>query len=98
VEKINNNLESIAQQPNERRLWWVRKLYNLPPTDPRYLELTTEQIDLEYEHFLLDNPELKTAQSQSYSDPDYDETEKNELKKIAQEAQEDDWEEVEFED
>lgn len=28
--------------------FWFRKKYNLPPNDPRYLELTREQIAAEY--------------------------------------------------
>ena len=28
--------------------FWFRRKYNLPPNDPRYLELTSEQIMAEY--------------------------------------------------
>ena len=28
--------------------WWFRQHYNLPPTDPRYLDATPEQILLDY--------------------------------------------------
>lgn len=28
--------------------FWYRRKYNLPPNDPRYLEMTTEQIAAEY--------------------------------------------------
>lgn len=59
----------------------MRKLYNLPPTDPRFLAMTTEQIELEYQHFLLDNPEL--AKDEKYSDPDYDNWEQKAIKEDA---------------
>lgn len=52
----------------------MRRLYNLPPTDPRFLELTDEQIDLEWEHYLLDHPEILA--NEHYTDPEYDEWEK----------------------
>lgn len=28
--------------------FWFRRKYNLPPNDPRYLDLTAEQIETEY--------------------------------------------------
>ena len=62
-------------------MWWVRKLYQLPPTDPRFLALTPEQIEIEYEHFLLDHPELA---KERYSDPEYDEWENTSAQEDAQ--------------
>lgn len=34
--------------------WWVRRRYNLAPTDPRYLGMTPEQIRVEYWTFILE--------------------------------------------
>lgn len=59
----------------------MRKLYKLPPTDPRFLALTPEQIELEYEHFMLDHPELN---KERYSDPEYDEWEEKTVEEDAQ--------------
>lgn len=40
--------------------FWFRKKYNLAPTDPRYLEMTQEDIHTEYfMHLLEENPEFK---------------------------------------
>lgn len=69
--KAINKVEEIAKLPNERRLWWFRKLYNLPPTDPRFLDVTEEQIQLEWEHYILDNPDLKPTES--YYDASFEE-------------------------
>jgi hypothetical protein len=71
---VTPNLKAIAKLPNERALWWVRQLYKLPPTDPRFLAMTPEMILLEQEHYLLDHPEL--GKKESYADPDYEEWEK----------------------
>lgn len=59
---------------NDLLHWWIRKFYQLPPTDERYLNLTEEQIYLEFEHYLLENPKLRS--SESYYDPAYEEWEK----------------------
>ena len=52
-------------------MWWVRKFYKLPPTDPRFLAMTTEQMELEWEHYLLDNPDI-LKDSEQYKDPEYE--------------------------
>jgi hypothetical protein len=49
-------------------------LYNLPPTDPRFLALTDEQIELDWQHYLLDHPDL--AKKDAYIDPEYEEWER----------------------
>jgi hypothetical protein len=68
------NLKEIAEDPEERKKWWLRKFYHLPPTDPRYLAMTPEQIELEWQHFVLDNP--KVAGNEHYTDPGYDDWER----------------------
>ncbi len=76
--------------------WWIRKLYNMPMTDPRYLALTPEQIELEWEHYKLDNP--KMFPEDSYSDPEYDDWEKEQAQRDESVAEEEEWEEVELEE
>lgn len=58
-------------------MWWIRRFYNLPPTDERFLNLTSEQIELELENHLIDNPELR---KEFYSDPYYEEAEQRAIK------------------
>lgn len=81
-------------------LWWIRKHYNLPPTDQRFLDLTEEQISLEWEHYKLDNPEL--AEKESYHDPNYELWEQESMEKdskidLSSTSTEEDWEEVPLE-
>lgn len=45
-------------------------MYKLPPTDPRFLAMTTEMILLEREHYMLDHPEIKGKDA--FVDPEYD--------------------------
>ncbi|MFS8214823.1 hypothetical protein [Paenibacillus sp. S29] len=44
----------------------------LPPTDPRILAMTEEQIDLEFEHMEIDR-KARDGKSEEYEDPDFDE-------------------------
>lgn len=44
----------------------------LPPTDPRILDMTDEQVELEFIHMELDR-KAKEGKSEEYSDPDFDE-------------------------
>ena len=92
-------------------MWAVRKLYgNMPPTDPRFLALTNEQIDLDMMHVMLDQ-QLRDGTTEVYSDETFDEFDKetdeidNKFTDIptaddfriglsATEVNEDDWEEV----
>jgi hypothetical protein len=63
--------------------FWFRKKYGLPPTDPRFLEATPEQIEEDFwAHHYYDNP---TAES--HEDPDFD------AQKLLADD-DDDWEEV----
>lgn len=47
----------------------VQKTFQVLPTDKRFQDLTTEQLDLMYEHFLLDNP---PTEDNKLRDDDYD--------------------------
>lgn len=74
----------MAKLPNARKMWLLRKLYAgnggiLPPTDPRILAMTEQQIDLEFEHFLLDKEERETASKEGkeqYEDDGYEDYDK----------------------
>lgn len=59
--------------PKERKLWILRKhVYNgIPPTDPRVLAMTDEQIDLEYAHLELDR-KLRDKNKEEFADPEYE--------------------------
>lgn len=82
----------------------MRKLYNLPPTDPRLHAMTEEQIDLEFEHYKLDHPEL--FKNETYSDPEYDQWEQEAIEQDSRitpsqtklPIDDEEWEEVEIND
>ncbi|MGF6354074.1 hypothetical protein ABIE27_001984 [Paenibacillus sp. 4624] len=66
-------MKTIAKLPQERKLWILRKYVygGLPPTDPRILAMTPEQIDLEFEHMEIDR-KAKEGKSEEYDDPEFD--------------------------
>ena len=81
----------------------LRKYYgNLPPTDPRILNMTMEQIDLEFHHIQLD-VDAKNPETEQYIDEEYEDYEKAiTVPKYAEDSllneislNEDDWEDVE---
>lgn len=51
--------------------FWFRRKYNLPPNDPRFLDLTLEQIEAEYWawHYFEQPP------GEEFDDEDFDEEE-----------------------
>lgn len=57
-------------------MFWIRQLYNLSPASPDFLNLTDEQIDLEYELYKQQHPEKFKDSEESYHDPDYEQWEK----------------------
>ncbi|MGG1673515.1 hypothetical protein ACIFOE_23315 [Paenibacillus sp. NRS-1783] len=63
--------------PSERKLWILRKYAygGIPPTDPRILAMTDEQIELEFAHMELDR-KARDGKSEEYDDPEFDEWEK----------------------
>jgi hypothetical protein len=73
-------MKEVAKTDQARFEWWLQSKFNILPTDPRYMDLTQEQIDLIYEHYIIDNPPKKSA----YTDADY---EKEEAKNAEYNAQ-----------
>jgi hypothetical protein len=76
---VHSNLKEIANQPQQRKLWRLRKFYAggmgaIPPTDPRILTMTEQQIDLEFAHMLLDieEREEKDGNGKKYMDESYE--------------------------
>lgn len=75
---MRKNLRELASLPSERKIWVLRRFYAgnggcLPPTDPRILSMTPEQIDLEFEHIALDKKMKDKANgSQVYEDDEFD--------------------------
>lgn len=40
--------------------FWFRRKYNLPPSDPRFLDMTAEDMYIDYwAHYYANNPEAK---------------------------------------
>lgn len=81
---VYSRKRELATQPLERKIWRLRKLYAgnggvLPPTDPRILSMTEQQIDVELEHFLIDIEEKAKAEGRkTYVDESYDAEEERE--------------------
>lgn len=64
--------------------FWFRRKYNLPPSDPRFLDLTSEEIETEYwAHYYRENAGKDIAE-----DDDFD------LDAEIARMNEQDWEEV----
>ena len=63
--------------PLERKLWILRKYVygGIPPTDPRILNMTEEQIELEYAHLELDR-KLRNGSTEFYEDKSFEEYDK----------------------
>jgi hypothetical protein len=98
---VKESRREIASHPLERKLWALRKIYAgnggiLPPTDPRILALTEQQIDIEFEHLLIDKEMRdKDSGNQVYVDESYeaDEAEEERIdQKLFVEYEEDDFE------
>lgn len=71
------NLREIAKQGNQRKQWWIQKEFKLLPTNKDFLDLTEEQIDLIYENYLIDNPQIEQIAGEHFENPLYDQMEKN---------------------
>lgn len=67
-------MKTIARIPQERKLWILRKYVygGIPPTDPRVLAMTDEQIDLEFEHMENDR-KARDGKGEEFDDPEFDE-------------------------
>jgi len=65
--------------------FWFRRQYSLSPLDPRFLDLTPEEVEAEYwAHHYADAP----ASEEEYEDDDFD------LDSILAASSEDEWEDV----
>ena len=73
---VQASLMQIAKLPDQRRLWLIRKIYgNIPPTDPRFLDLTEEQIDLDIMHYQLDL-KARNGDNDTYVDDNFEKYDK----------------------
>lgn len=66
-------MSEIAKSSTARFDWWVQTKFGVLPTDSRFLDLTEEQKDLMYEHFIIDNPTTKEQPDNSQDRDDYEE-------------------------
>jgi hypothetical protein len=68
---------TILRLPKERKLWILRKhIYGgIPPTDPRILAMTDEQIDMEYAHVQYDK-KMKESNGKDFEDEEFDDYDK----------------------
>lgn len=55
----------------QRVSFWFRHRYRLPPTDPRFLDMTLE--DMEAEYWAVHYFETKDDSSEEFEDDDFDE-------------------------
>lgn len=62
--------------------FWYRKKYNLAPTDPRYLDTTVEQMQVEYFAYHYETNKA----TEEFEDYDFDP--QAEIRRIEQEAEE----------
>ena len=101
VQEVQKNLREIANLPALRQMWALRKFYgNLPPTDPRILSMTPEQVELEFMHMVLD---AEAKDGKVYTDPEYDKyDEETEIEDNPERSESllpsDDWVDVEIDD
>jgi hypothetical protein len=65
-------IKELAETPQAKFEWWVQDKFNVLPTDPRFLDLTEEQLDLMYAHRMR---ELAPTRNPAYTDSDYDKEE-----------------------
>jgi hypothetical protein len=52
--------------------WWVQKTFQVLPTDERFKALTQEQLDILWEQYLLDHPDIEKKTEEVFHDPDYE--------------------------
>lgn len=51
---------------------WYRRRFNLPPNDPRFLDLTEQEILTEYWAHHYDDLRAQGKPIEEYEDPDFD--------------------------
>lgn len=55
--------------------YWYRRQYNLPPNDPRFLDVTMDEIAREYWAAHYFDKWQKGETEEEFEDPDFDESE-----------------------
>lgn len=66
---MRNRARDAGRRRKDTLEFWFRRKYNLPPTDPRFLDMTQEELLSEwYAHHFTENPN-----SEEFEDPDFDE-------------------------
>ena len=76
-------IKELAETPLAKFEYWIQDKFNVLPTDPRFTDLTEEQLDLLYAHRQRENaPDRNPA----YTDSDYDREEADAEGYNAQEA------------
>ena len=66
-------MKQIAQTERAKFEYWIQEKWTVLPTDPRYTDLTEEQIDLLYEQYIrLHPPPTPPEQDGKARDEDYD--------------------------
>lgn len=60
AEELRLNARDYGFELSETYEFHFRRRYNLPPSDPRFLDATREEIVIDYwAHAVLDNPKLR---------------------------------------
>lgn len=71
--------------------WWFRQHYQLAPTDPRFLDCTDDDIEVDFWAHHLDAEAAKHGEAvEEFDDDDFD------LKEVLSELGDDDWEDIEL--
>ncbi len=66
------SLKQIAETTQAKFEYWIQDKWNVLPTDPRYRELTEEQLDLLFIHYQRLNPPPEEKEDNKARDEDYD--------------------------
>ena len=81
---MQQQIAEIAKTPQARFEWWIQTTFHVLPTDPKFTNLTTEQMNLMYEQYKIDTAPSKATlvdkdydkeeqKLERYEDPDFDE-------------------------
>ena len=59
--------KATARQRSQTLEFWYRRKFNLAPNDPRFLDLTAEDIETEYyTHYYADNPATEEVEDDDF--------------------------------
>lgn len=67
LSKQGATIKDIASSDECKFQWYIQKYFRVLPTDPRFLSLTEEQLDLLYENFMEDQNKSKQRQNKKSS-------------------------------